>query len=169
MTKKVGIIAAVVALLVICAGAALGVLMSRDGVVGKVDRDAAAVARDADAASADLTRQDQPIYYAFDPPVIVNIKDTDALMQVGLSVSTHFASVNEALKSDDPALRSAILLALADAPQDMAMSDAGKEQLLARIVPALNAQLRKDGFTAGVEQAYFTSFIVQADTGEDAQ
>ncbi|RYF12797.1 MAG: flagellar basal body-associated FliL family protein, partial [Oxalobacteraceae bacterium] len=115
----------------------------------------------------DLVRQAQPVYYEIDPPLTVNLKDTDAILQVGISLSTHFASVNDALKNDDPALRSAILFALADVQADTATNDASKEQLLTTIVSAVNRQLQHDGYNGSIDGAYFTSFIIQNQDGGD--
>lgn len=165
MTRKIKILAAVAVILLISGAVALGVWLSRDGLVARVDKDAGAIASDAEAVPQDLVRQDQPIYYAFDPPISVNMKDTGGILQAGISVSTHYAAVNDALKNDDPALRSTILTALADADPTTAMTDEGKEQLLSRAKVAINQQLRTDGFKGAVEGAYFTSFIVQ--TAED--
>lgn len=156
------------AVIVIVAGsAALGIWLTRDGIVARIDKDADSAAKDADAVPADLTRQAQPIYYEIDPPLIVNLKDTDAILQVGISLGTHFASVSEALKNDDPALRSAILFALADVQADTATNDASKEQLLATIVEVVNRQLQHDGYNGSIDSAYFTSFIIQNQDGGD--
>lgn len=159
LNKKL-IAALVAALLLAAAGTAIGIWMQRDGLAGRIDSDAGRAAADAQAVPADLVRQPQPLYYTFDPDIVLNVKDTDAVIDAGVSLSTHYAATNQALKNDDPALRSAILMALADMPQDTAMTDAGKAQMLARIVTAVNQQLRSDGYRGTVDGAYFTSFVV---------
>jgi len=168
MTRKMMVLAGLVALLVLGGAMVAGVWMQRDGMVAgigndarKVEADADSLATDADAIPDDLVRQTQPLYYSFDPAITVNIKDTDAVFQVGISLSTHFATTNDALKNDDPALRSAIILALADASQDLAESDAGKKRMLTQIVTVVNRQLQQDRYAGSVDGAYFTSFIVQ--------
>lgn len=152
--------ALVAALLLAAAGTAIGIWMQRDGLAGRIDSDAGRAAADAQAVPAGLVRQPQPLYYTFDPDIVLNVKDTEAVIDAGVSLSTHYAATNDALKNDDPALRSAILMALADMPQDTAMTDAGKAQMLARIVAAVNQQLRNDGYRGTVDGAYFTSFVV---------
>jgi flagellar FliL protein len=159
LNKKL-IAALVAALLLAAAGTAIGIWMQRDGLAGRIDSDAGRAAADAQAVPADLVRQPQPLYYTFDPDIVLNVKDSDAVIDAGVSLSTHYAATNKALKNDDPALRSAILMALADMPQDTAMTDAGKAQMLARIVTAVNQQLRNDGYRGTVDGAYFTSFVV---------
>lgn len=148
------------ALLIATAGIALGVWMQRDGVAATLERDARRAGVEAPAAPADQARQAQPLYYTFASDIVLNIKDTDAAIDAGVSLSTHDAATKDALKNDDPALRSAILMALADMPQDTAMSDAGKAQMLARIVTSVNRQLQNDGYSDTVDGAYFTSFVV---------
>jgi flagellar basal body-associated protein FliL len=167
MTMRLKLLLALAAIALLIGSAAIGLWLVRDGVVTRIDKDADRAAEDVDAVPADLVRQAQPIYYEIDPPLTVNLKDTDAILQVGISLSTHFASVNDALKNDDPALRSAILFALADVQADTATNDASKEQLLSTIVGVVNRQLRRDGYSGSVDSAYFTSFIIQNQDGGD--
>ncbi|MBW6525844.1 flagellar basal body-associated FliL family protein [Sphingomonas sp. RHCKR7] len=149
------------AVLVVGLGAAGGVMLSRDGVAARVESDVRA-----DATSPAPTVL--PVqFYAFDPPLTVNIKDTDAVLQAGVSVSTRDPKVLDALKRDDPALRSAMILAFGDASEAADMTDAGKQQLLGAIAGAVNRQLAADGYRARVDAAYFTDFIVQG--GSDDQ
>jgi flagellar FliL protein len=163
-SKLVAMLAAIV---ILAGSVALGIWLTRDGVIASIDQDADRAAQDADAVPTDLVRQAQPVYYEIDPPLTVNLKDTDAILQVGISLSTHFASVNDALKNDDPALRSTILFALADVQADTATNDASKEQLLTTIVSAVNRQLQHDGYNGSIDGAYFTSFIIQNQDGGD--
>lgn len=159
LNKK--LIAAVAAVLLLAStGVILGIWMQRDGVAGRLEADAGRATTDTPAPPAAPVRQAQPLYYTFDPDIVINIKDTDAIIDAGVSLSTHDPATKDALKNDDPALRSAILMALADMPQDTAMSDAGKAQMLARIVTAVNGQLQSDGYRGKVDGAYFTSFVV---------
>ncbi|MGK6324157.1 flagellar basal body-associated protein FliL [Sphingomonas sp. DT-51] len=146
------------ALLVVGFGAASGVFLSRDGVAARVE----AEVRPNAPAVPQMTQ-----FYAFDPPLLVNIKDTDAVLQAGVSVSTRDPAVMDALKRDDPALRSAMILAFGDASEAADMSDAGKQQLLTEITGAINRQLAADNLPAQVEAAYFTDFVVQG--GSDDQ
>ncbi|WP_267396189.1 MULTISPECIES: flagellar basal body-associated FliL family protein [unclassified Sphingomonas] len=166
MTKK-RLIGALAAVVIVLASAALGIWMTRDGIVARADRDADAVASEAEAVPQDLVRQNEPIYYQFDPPIIVNLKTGGGILQAGISASTHYAAVNQSLKDDDPALRSVILTALSDADPDTATTDAGKAQLLASVKNAINQQLRRDGYKGMVEAAYFSSFIIQTDQVDD--
>ncbi|MBB3474465.1 flagellar basal body-associated protein FliL [Sphingomonas sp. BK345] len=151
----------VTAVLVIGLGAAGGVVLSRDG-------GAAAIEADVRADATPVVPAVLPVqFYAFDPPLTVNIKDSDAVLQAGVSVSTRDPKVLDALRRDDPALRSAMILAFGDASEAADMSDAGKQQLLGAITGAVNRQLATDGYVGHVDAAYFTDFIVQG--GSDDQ
>ncbi|MBY9062067.1 flagellar basal body-associated FliL family protein [Sphingomonas yunnanensis] len=148
----------VAAVLVIGLGAAGGVVMSRDGVAAAVESD----------VRADAPPTVQPVqFYAFDPPLTVNVKDTGAVVQAGVSVSTRDPGVLDSLRRDDPALRSAMILAFGEASEAADMTDAGKQQLLRAITGAVNRQLAADGYHGHVDAAYFTDFIVQG--GSDDQ
>ena len=83
-------------------------------------------------------------------------------MQVGVAISTPYDDkVIENLKTNDIAVRSAVLLALGDTPEEQVFTSDGKRQLQARLVKAINATLQqKEGF-GGVGNVYFTSFVVQ--------
>src|SRR4051794_27171292 len=99
--------------LIVGLGAGTGVFLTRDGVAARVEADVRPVA----VPGSRVTQ-----FYAFDPPLIVNIKDTDAVLQAGVSVSTRNSAVIDALKRDDPALRSAMILAFGDASEAADMS-----------------------------------------------
>lgn len=149
------------ALLVIGLGGAGGVLLSRDGVT-------MAAASDVSSDAVRAAPMVQPVqFYAFDPPLLVNIKDTDAVLQAGVSVSTRDLKVLDSLKRDDPALRSAMILAFGDASEAADMTDAGKRQLLGAITATVNRHLVTDGYAGQVDAAYFTDFVVQG--GSDDQ
>jgi len=101
-------------------------------------------------------------YYALDKEFTANLQDSVHFVQVGIAVSTPYDdTVIQHLKTNDIAVRSAILLALGDTREDQVMSSAGKRQLQARLAAAINATLKqKEGF-GGVSNVYFTNFVVQ--------
>lgn len=101
-------------------------------------------------------------YYAMDKDFTSNLQDSVHYVQVGIAVSTPYDdSVIENLKTNDIAVRSAILMTLGDATEDQVFTSDGKRQLQARITAAINATLKqKEGF-GGIGNTYFTSFVVQ--------
>ena len=101
-------------------------------------------------------------YYPLEKDFTANLQGSSHFIQVGLALSTPYdEGVIANLKANDIAVRSAILLALGDTPEDQVFTTEGKHQLQLRIVKAINDTLKqKEGF-GGISNAYFTSFVVQ--------
>ena len=101
-------------------------------------------------------------YYALEKDFTSNLRDSVHFVQVGVAVSTPYdETVIDHLKTNEIAVRSAILMALGDATEEQVFSSDGKRQLQKRLVDAINQTLKqKEGF-GGVGNVYFTSFVVQ--------
>lgn len=101
-------------------------------------------------------------YYALDKDFTSNLQDSPHYVQIGIAVSTPYDdSVIENLKTNEIAVRSAILMALGDATEQEVTTSEGKKQLAQRLVQAINATLKqKEGF-GGISNVYFTNFVVQ--------
>jgi flagellar protein FliL len=101
-------------------------------------------------------------YYTLDKDFTSNLQGSVHYVQVGLAVSTPYDdSVIENIKTNEIAVRSAILMALGDTPEDQVTTADGKRQLQVRLVKAINDTLKqKEGF-GGVSNVYFTNFVVQ--------
>ena len=91
-----------------------------------------------------------------------NLKDSAHFIQVGVAISTPYDNtVIEHLKTNEIAVRSAILMTLGEASEDQVFTSLGKRQLQVRLAKAINDTLKqKEGF-GGVGNVYFTSFVVQ--------
>ncbi len=101
-------------------------------------------------------------YYALDKDFTSNLKDSVHFIQVGVAVSTPYdETVIEHLRTNNIAVRSAVLMALGDTTEEQVFSSEGKAQLARRLTAAINATLKqKEGF-GGISNTYFTSFVVQ--------
>lgn len=101
-------------------------------------------------------------YYAMEKEFTSNLQDSVHFIQVGLAISTPYDdSVIENVKTNEIAVRSAILMALGDATEDQVFTSDGKKQLERRLAKAINDTLKeKEGF-GGVGNVYFTNFVVQ--------
>ncbi|BBC72149.1 flagellar basal body-associated protein FliL [Altererythrobacter sp. B11] len=101
-------------------------------------------------------------YYDFGDDFTSNLKDSDALVQVSLAASTQRdGRVLMWLKEHQTALRSRILVELANTSEDEVFTPEGKDALQKRLTKAINDVLTaREGF-GGVDQVYFRSFIVQ--------
>ena len=101
-------------------------------------------------------------YYPLDKEFTANLQDSAHFIQVGLAISTPYDEKEiEHIKTNEIAIRSAILLALGDTTEDQVFTTDGKRQLQARLTKAINDVLKqKEGF-GGVSNVYFTNFVVQ--------
>ncbi len=101
-------------------------------------------------------------YYAMDKEFTANLQDSVHFVQVGVAVSTPYDDkVIANLKTNDIAVRSAVLMALGDTTEEQVFSNDGKRALQKRLVKAINDTLQqKEGF-GGISNVYFTSFVVQ--------
>ena len=101
-------------------------------------------------------------YYAMEKEFTSNLQDSVHFVQVGIAISAPYDdTVIENIKTNEIAVRSAVLMTLSDTSEEQVFSTDGKKQLQARLTQAINAVLKeKEGF-GGVGNVYFTNFIVQ--------
>lgn len=101
-------------------------------------------------------------YYPIEQQFTSNLRDSDGFVQVGLGVSTYYDErVTEAVKLHEMAIRSAVLMTLANQDIETVASPKGKETLQHDLTKAINAVLEeKEGF-GGIDDVYFTSFVIQ--------
>ena len=101
-------------------------------------------------------------YYPLDKEFTANLQDSSHFIQVGLAISTAYDEKEIAhIKTNEIAIRSAVLMALGDTTEEQVFTADGKRQLQARLTKAINATLeQKEGF-GGVGNVYFTTFVVQ--------
>lgn len=101
-------------------------------------------------------------YYAMEKEFTSNLQESVHMVQVGIAVSTPYDdTVIDNLKTNDIAVRSAVLMTLGDTSEEQVFTSAGKQQLQKRLARAINDTLeQKEGF-GGVSNVYFTNFVVQ--------
>lgn len=101
-------------------------------------------------------------YYPLEKEFTSNLQDSTHFVQVGVAISTPYDDkVIEHMKTNDIAIRSAVLMALGDTTEEQVFTSQGKQQLARRLVAAINGVLeQKEGF-GGVSNVYFTNFVVQ--------
>lgn len=101
-------------------------------------------------------------YYVFEEGFTSNLKDSPGLVQVSIAASTrHDGRVIQWLELHKLAIRSAILVELANTPEDDVYSVEGKERLQTRLTAAVNRVLEEQEGFGGVESVHFQSFLVQ--------
>jgi len=101
-------------------------------------------------------------YYQIEKEFTANLRDSPHFVQVGLAVATNYDSrVIQNVKHHSLPIRSAVLLALADADEESVFTSQGKAELAKHLKVAINKVLEeKEGF-GGIGNVYFTNFIVQ--------
>jgi flagellar FliL protein len=101
-------------------------------------------------------------YYSFAEEFTSNLKNTSALVQVSLAASTRRdGRVLMWLDEHELAIRSRILVALADTPEEDIYSPDGKQRLQKRLTDAVNDVLTEQEGFGGVDNVHFRTFIVQ--------
>ena len=101
-------------------------------------------------------------YVPMDQPFTSNLRDTDGYLQLGVGVSTFYdQKVTDHLKDNDMAVRSAVLEVLAQQSAETLNTPQGKLDLRKKLKVAINNVLQqREGF-GGIDDVYFTSFIIQ--------
>lgn len=104
----------------------------------------------------------QATYYQIPQPFTSNLSDSDAFAQISIATSTYYDSrVVKALETHELAIRSEILMMLAQEQELDLATPQGKEKLQQKLVKIINKVLKeKTGYT-GVDNVYFTNFVIQ--------
>ena len=101
-------------------------------------------------------------YYNFSEDFTSNLKNSPSLVQISLACSTRRdGRVLMWLKKHELAIRSAVLVVLADTPEEDVFTPEGKERLQKRLTAAINQVLTDTEGFGGVDKVYFKSFLVQ--------
>lgn len=101
-------------------------------------------------------------YYEFPDKFTTNLLNSRKFLQMGLSISTQFdATVIENVEMHTQALRSEILTVMGEFSEETIQGKAGRDDLSRRIKEAINTKLEElEGF-GGIENVYFSTFVLQ--------
>jgi flagellar FliL protein len=104
----------------------------------------------------------QATYFQIPAPFTSNLSDSDAFVQVSIAVSTYYDNrVIQAVQTHETAIRSAVLMMMAQ-EQEVALSEPhGKEALQAKLLHVVNDTLKEKTGFGGVDNVYFTNFVIQ--------
>jgi flagellar FliL protein len=101
-------------------------------------------------------------YYTMEQAFTSNLRDTDGIAQLSIGVSTFYdAKVLDNFKDNEMPIRSAVLATLANQDSMVLETPAGKEQLQKTLRDAINKVLIEKTGYGGIDDVYFTSFIIQ--------
>ena len=104
----------------------------------------------------------QATYFQLQAPFTSNMSDTDAFAQISVAVSTYYdLRVVEALKTHEMAIRSQVLMLLAQQPEAMLSTPDGKRMLQGKIKAVINDVLKQKTGYGGIDNVYFTNFVIQ--------
>ncbi|MPT49286.1 MAG: flagellar basal body-associated FliL family protein [Sphingobium sp.] len=104
----------------------------------------------------------QATYFQMPAPYTSNLSDSDALVQIALAVSTYYdARVTEAVKTHEMAIRSAILMMLAQEQEMTLTTPEGKQALQKKLTNLINKILKEKTGYSGIDNVYFTNFVIQ--------
>ena len=101
-------------------------------------------------------------YFEFPGDFTTNLKGSRKFLQVSVGVSTQYdEKVMEVVDSHQLALRSEILSTISDFTEEDISGSNGKKKLSERLMVVLNKKLESLDEFPGIEDVYFTAFILQ--------
>jgi flagellar FliL protein len=104
----------------------------------------------------------QATYFQIPAPFTSNLIDSDAFAQISIAVSTYYDNrVISAVQTHELAIRSAILMMLAQEQEIDLATPQGKEQLQVKLLKIINDTLKAKTGYGGVDNVYFTNFVIQ--------
>ena len=115
-----------------------------------------------DEAAAPVAKA-PPIYLPMEPPFVVNF-DADAdvrFMQITLQVSARNQQVIDQVKEHGPAIRNGLVMLFSSQDPVTLNTRDGKEALRKQSLDEINKVLKEQSGLTGVENVYFTSFVMQ--------
>jgi flagellar FliL protein len=107
--------------------------------------------------------QAEPIYFAFPQPFTVNFETPKGVrfLQVSIEMMTFDQGAVDALQTHLPVITNNVILVLSSQPYETLISVEGKQKIRAEILDSIRGVLKKYYGDPGVEEIYFTSFVMQ--------
>lgn len=103
------------------------------------------------------------VYLALDPPFVVNFEDQGVVrfLQITVEVGTHDPLVLDAMKLHMPIVRNNLVMLFSSQDLKSVTSREAKEKLRADALAEIRKVLEEQTGDPGVENVYFTSFVMQ--------
>ncbi len=130
--------------------------MGKDGTITPIVPVAAAAGHGEQGAAKSA------VYYAIDPPLVVNFEDGSAVrfLQITMEVMARDQKAIESVQKNIPLIRNNLLLLMSNRNYQVLMSREGKEKLREEALAEIRAVQKKQGGD-DVDDLLFTSFVVQ--------
>jgi flagellar protein FliL len=102
------------------------------------------------------------VYYAIDPPLVVNFEDGSAVrfLQITMEVMAHDQKAIDSVQKNIPLIRNNLLLLMSNRNYQTMMSREGKDKLREEALAEIRAVQKKEG-GPDIDDLLFTSFVVQ--------
>ena len=115
------------------------------------------------ADAEEVETKADPIYFAFEQPFTVNFETQAGLrfLQVSVEMMTYDPLAVEAVKTHMPVIKNNIILMFSNQTYGDLVSREGKDKLRAETLAEIEGALTKYHGKGGIEEVYFTSFVIQ--------
>jgi flagellar FliL protein len=102
------------------------------------------------------------LYYAIDPPLVVNFEDGSAVrfLQISVEIMAHDEKAIASVQKNVPLIRNNLLLLMSNRNYQSMMTREGKDKLRAEALAEVRAVQKKEG-SPDIDDVLFTSFVVQ--------
>jgi flagellar protein FliL len=136
---------------------------AKEGAAGKpTGKGAAGQAKGIDMPRPKPINAYHATYFQIPAPFTTNMSDSDAFAQISIAISTYYDNrVIQAVQTHELAIRSSILMMLAQESQLALSTPEGKEILQTKLVKLINEVLKQRTGYGGVDNVYFTNFVIQ--------
>ena len=118
----------------------------------------------ADQPAVDPTMLEPALYQPLEPPLVIAFEGQDGstrYLQMSLQVMARDPAVIDAVKTHAPAIRNNFLFIIGNRDYAGLATVEGKEKLRAEMLQEVRAILQRNTGKPGVEEVYFTSFVMQ--------
>ena len=152
----------IVVLSVVLAGGSAGAALYFSGVFDKKEEVARNETHGDDASAANAARS-RALYIPLDPPFVVNLDDNGTLrfMQINVSIMARRKEVIEEIGANTPRIKNDLLMLFARQKySELALVDE-RERLRQEALKLVQDVMQEISGTGGVEELFFTSFVVQ--------
>lgn len=102
------------------------------------------------------------VFYAIDPPLVVNFEDNSAVrfLQITMEIQGRDQKAIDSVQKNVPLIRNNLLLLMSNRDYQSLMTREGKEKLRQEALAEVRAVQKKQG-GEDIEDLLFTSFVVQ--------
>ena len=131
--------------------------MNKDGLITAVVPEPAAAHGGGDGGGGKTA-----LYYAIDPPMVVNFEDGSVVrfLQITMEVMAHDQKAIDSVQKNMPLIRNNLLLLMSNRNYQSLMSREGKDKLREEALAEIRAVQKKQG-GEDIDDVLFTSFVVQ--------